>query len=76
MFHSAVRQSCRRVASSASRRAFSTTGGKVAKNENARKALVATAGLSLAVAALQTREVSKIHWLFRKVISKDKCLML
>lgn len=58
MFNRAVRQSCRRLATSASRRNFSTAGAKVVQNENARKALFATAGLSFAVAAaIQNREV-------------------
>ena len=64
MFNSAVRQSCFRLASSASRRKFSTAGVKIVKNENARKALFATAGISfVAAAAIQNREVSIIQLL-------------
>jgi hypothetical protein len=58
MISSAFRQGARRVAAASSRRGFSSAAANVAKNENARKALFATAGLSLAVAALQQREVS------------------
>ena len=62
MFTSALRQGFRRVAvasnTPATQRGFATVGAKVAKSDNARKALVAGAGLTLAVAALQQREVS------------------
>eukprot|EP00980_Cylindrotheca_fusiformis_P010944 scaffold2499_cov125-Cylindrotheca_fusiformis.AAC.35 len=58
MFSSTFRQGARRVAStfSHSGRGFSSAAANVTKNQNARKALFATAGLSLAVAALQQRE--------------------
>jgi hypothetical protein len=58
MISSAFRQGARRVAATSSRRGFSSAATNVAKNENARKALFATAGLSLAVAGLLQREVS------------------
>mmetsp|Transcript_27497 Transcript_27497/g.66789 ORF Transcript_27497/g.66789 Transcript_27497/m.66789 type:complete len:312 (+) Transcript_27497:72-1007(+) len=64
MFTSAVRQSIRRVASTTARRGFATAGAKVAKSDNARRAVVAGAGLTLAVAALQQREDNKTQNLF------------
>ena len=61
---SAVRMAGRRLAANAgSRRVFSAAAASTAKNDNARKTLVATAGgLTLAVAALQQREVSTRDW--------------
>eukprot|EP00934_Nitzschia_sp_Nitz4_P003232 Nitzschia sp. Nitz4//scaffold202_size38995//25032//26098//NITZ4_007634-RA/size38995-augustus-gene-0.56-mRNA-1//-1//CDS//3329541390//3222//frame0 len=59
MSSNAFRMAGRRMASVASRRGFASTAAAVssaAKSENARKALVFTAGLGLAVAALQQRE--------------------
>jgi hypothetical protein len=55
----AFRMAGRRMATSASRKTFSTAAAaaNTAKSDNARKALLATAGLSIAVAALQQREV-------------------
>ena len=62
MFHSAVRQTIRRAATATSKRGFASVSAKVAKSDNARRALVAGAGLSLAVAALQQSEVSEHKW--------------
>ena len=59
----ALRMAGRRVASTASRRTFSAAASSATKNDNARKALLATAGLTLAVAALQEREVSGVRML-------------
>ncbi|CAJ1962258.1 unnamed protein product [Cylindrotheca closterium] len=66
MFTSALRQGFRRVANNTTtaQRGFATVGAKVAKSDNARKALVAGAGLTLAVAALQQREDNKTQNLF------------
>ena len=59
MLTSTVRQSLRRVAATAtSQRGFASVGAKVAKSDNARMGFVAAAGLTVAVAALQQREVS------------------
>lgn len=52
----AFRMAGRRMASVSSRRAFSAVATKSANNNTARNALLATAGLSMAVAALQQRE--------------------
>jgi hypothetical protein len=55
---SAVRAASRQVISTASRRTFSAAATKVVQNDSSRKVLLATtAGLALAVAALQDREV-------------------
>jgi hypothetical protein len=55
----AVRFASRRVVSAASRRTFSATAAKVAKNDSSRNALVAAVGMTMAVAAFQQdREVS------------------
>jgi hypothetical protein len=53
----AFRTAGRRIATTASRRGFSSVVVNAAKNDNARRVLLATAGLSLAVAALHEREV-------------------
>jgi hypothetical protein len=53
----AFRTAGRRFATTGSRRVFSATAANAVKNDNVRMALMATAGLSLAVAALQQREV-------------------
>lgn len=62
----AFRMAGRRLATSSSRRVFSaaaaTTSANVAKHENARMAwMVTAAGLSLAVATLQQREVRSLR---------------
>jgi Sec-independent protein secretion pathway component TatC len=55
---SAVRAASRQVISAASRRTFSAAATKVVQKDASRKALLATtAGLALAVAVLQDREV-------------------
>ena len=53
----AFRMAGRRLATTGSRRVFSATAATAVKNDNARMALMVTAGLSLAVATLQQREV-------------------
>ena len=58
MLSSAFRTSIRRVATTTSQRTFASVGAKVTKNDNARRAFVAGAGLTLAVAALSQQEVS------------------
>ena len=57
----AFRMAGRRLATTGSRRVFSATAANAVKNDNARMALMVTAGLSLAVASLQQREVRK-NW--------------
>lgn len=59
----AFRMAGRRLATTGSRRVFSATAVNTVKNDNARMALMVTAGLSLAVATLQQRE-EKTHNLF------------
>jgi hypothetical protein len=55
---SAVRAASRQVVSTASRRTFSAAATKVVQHDSSRKVLLATtAGLALAVAVLQDREV-------------------
>jgi hypothetical protein len=50
----AFRTATRRVVAPIARRTFSVaSAAKVAKNENARKALIATAGAAIAMAAFQ-----------------------
>jgi hypothetical protein len=56
---STFRMAGRRLATTGSRRAFSAVTTSAVKSDNARNALMVTAGLSLAVAALQQREVGK-----------------
>lgn len=59
MLTSTFRHSVRRVAATANaQRGFASVTTKVAKSDNARKAFVAGAGLTLAVAALQQSKVS------------------
>lgn len=57
---SAIRAASRQVISTASRRTFSAASTKIVQNDSSRKALLATtAGLALAVAVLQDREVRR-----------------
>lgn len=57
----AFRVAGRRLATTGSRRTFSAAATSAAKSDNARKALMVTAGLSLAVATLQQREVNDLR---------------
>jgi len=73
MLTSTFRHSVRRVAATANaQRGFASVTTKVAKSDNARKAFVAGAGLTLAVAALQQREDNKTQNLFgnKKAVKK------
>ena len=56
----AFRMAGRRLATTGSRRVFSATAVNTVKNDHTRMALMVTAGLSLAVATLQQKEVGII----------------